>query len=273
MKKGNYSRSKTLSLAISLGEWRARLLYIFLTFLALLLVALNKSESPATQAIRNTLTDILAPAVSFIAQPIEGAQSFGDQWQQWQDVYAQNAALREENAKLRQWHRLSAGIYSENKALRDLLKLAPTTAGHFISGKMLGNLAGSFSQSQWVSVGETDGASKDMAVLSADGMIGRVIEVANNTSRIMLVTDINSHIAVQTQQGREQAMAVGRNQALLELRYLPKKSAVKLGEMIITSGDAGLMPAGIPIGRVVKIGAGQVLVRLRGNLTFLAEFP
>ncbi len=256
-----HSRSHVLSLAISLGEWRSRLAFILFILLASFLIMLNKAENPAAIAMRMALTDALAPAVGFVSQPMHGVQSFGDQWQQWQDVYAQNMQLRAENTKLKQWYRVSAELNTENKSLRKLLKLAPTHAGHFVSGKMLGSVAGAFSQSQFVSVGKADDVAANMTVISGEGLVGRLQEVAEDNSRVMLVTDMNSHIAVVTQGNRENAMAVGRNGALLELRYLPKHSNLKLGEMVVTSGDAGLMPAGIPVGQVVKITPQEVLVK------------
>jgi rod shape-determining protein MreC len=120
---------------------------------------------------------------------------------------------------------------------------------------------GPYSRSQFISVGADDGVKRDMAVLSGEGLVGRVQEVTGGNARVMLITDISSRIAVVTQNGRENAMVVGRNGELLELRYLPKKTKVKLGEMVMTSGDADLMPSGIPLGKVVKVTPQEVLVK------------
>lgn len=271
MRNRRRHQSNALALAISLRDWKSRLLYIMLGSLAVLTLALDRTESPVTGATRNALTDLLAPAIHFLSQPTLATQNILDNWQNWQNVAAQNEKLRAENLQLRQWQTASAELLAENNALRDLLKLAPLDPKHFLSGRMIGNLAGSFSQTQFLDIGENDGVKKDMSVISGDGFVGRVMEVGNNTSRVMLVTDINSRIAVVSQKSREKAVAAGRNHSLIELRYLPQKSTLKVGELVLTSGDAKLIPAGMPVGRVVSVESNRVLVKPSVNWSRLSH--
>lgn len=251
-----------LVLAMRLGDWRQRLLLASLAVFSLTLMLLGHAGSPALQSTRMALTEFLAPVIGFLAQPSESIGAVGEQWQGWQNIYAQNATLRDENAKLKQWRRAAIELEAENQSLRHLLKLAPVASGHYLTGKMIGGaLAGSFGRSHLLNLGSEDGVVRDMAVMTGDGLVGRVMEAGGGTSRVMLVTDINSHIAVMTEQGREQAVATGNNEALLELRYLPADSKIAVGETVLTSGDAALMPAGIPVGEVVKIENGRVLLK------------
>ncbi len=261
MNHHNRPRPSSLALAISLRDWKARLTLILFGLLALVFLILARSENPAMTAARSALTDLLAPTVGFLSSPIQASASLGEKWQQWQNVAAENEQLRAEIAQLKQWQVMGAELHAENESLRQLLNLAPASAKHFVSGRMIGNLAGPFSQSQFINIGSADGVIKDMTVIAGEGLVGRVLEVGNFTSRVMLVTDINSHIAVVSQHSREQAVAFGRNDALIELRYLNEKTKLKLGEMVLTSGDAKLIPAGLPLGRVVKIENGKVLVK------------
>lgn len=262
MRTAKKTKSTGLVLAMTLGDWRQRLLLVSLAAFALTLMLLGHAGSPALHSTRMALTGFLAPVIGFFAQPTESIGAVGEQWQSWQNVYAQNAALQDENADLKQWRRAAIELEAENASLRHLLKLAPVASEHYLTGKMIGGtLAGSFGQSQLLNLGSEEGVLPDMAVTTGDGLVGRVMEAGSGTSRVMLVTDINSHIAVMTEQGREQAVATGNNQALLELRYLPADSKIKIGETVLTSGDAALMPAGIPVGEVIKIENGRVLLK------------
>lgn len=254
------ARSGVFIWALSLSEWRHKIQYLALVVAALFLIISNKQDHPFNIGLRNALMNAVAPIVGFANQPMAGLHSFGNQWQQWQDVYTENEALRQENVKLREWHRLATGLNSENKSLRKLLRVAPSHSGHFISGKMLGGGIGSFNRSQFIGLGKEDGIKQDMAVISTEGLVGRIQETAEGYSRVMLLTDINSRIAVLTHKGQEHAMITGRNDGLLELRYLPKDTKIKIGESVVTSGDAALMPAGITIGKVVQIKP-QILVK------------
>ncbi len=261
MRLNKKSRSTALILAISLGDWRYRLLLIFLSVFSITLMTLSHAQNPALHSARMAMTNLLAPAIGFLSEPTQSIGSLSDQWQQWQNIYDQNRQLREENAQLKQWQRLATELEVENASLRHLLNLAPVASSHFITGKMLGVLGGSFTRSQFLNIGSNEGVLKDMTVITGDGLVGRVMEVGDSTSRVMMVTDINSHIAVITEHGREQAVAVGNNNKLLELRYLPADTTIKPGEKVLTSGDAELMPAGIPVGEVVKVENDKVLVK------------
>lgn len=261
MKHSKRPRSKAVVLAISLSEWRTRFLMFALSFLALLLLLFSHGQHPAVLALRVAMMDFLAPTVGFLTQPQQSLSHISEQWSQWQNVYTQNQQLREENAKLRQWYHTATEMSAENAALRRLLNLVPANTNHFLSGKLLGNLAGAFSQSQFLNIGTENGVSLDMPVISGEGLVGRVMEAGNSTSRVMLITDTNSRIAVITQDGRERAVAIGRNEPLLELRYLPEDTSVQPGEIILTSGDAELIPANIPVGQVVEVSKNHILVK------------
>ncbi len=92
-------------------------------------------------------------------------------------------------------------------------------------------------------------------------MIGRTVEVGSNASRVLLVTDLNSQIPVLTEKTGHRAILSGDNSALLYLKFLNTHSKVVKDERIITSGDGGLIPAGLVVGKVDQIGKQRVKVK------------
>ena len=93
-------------------------------------------------------------------------------------------------------------------------------------------------------------------------MIGRVIEVGQHASRVLLLNDINSHIPVVVEGANQRAILAGSNVDMLNLIHLPPDVLVEKGSRIVTSGSGGIFPNGLPIGEVVEIKNGTPLVKM-----------
>ena len=99
-------------------------------------------------------------------------------------------------------------------------------------------------------------------MVTGEGLAGRVAEVGDNSARVLFVTDVNSRLPVQVERTRERAILAGDNSAQMRLVLLQGVAGVQRGDRIITSGDGGSFPVGIPVGEVVQAGAeGSVRVR------------
>ena len=83
-------------------------------------------------------------------------------------------------------------------------------------------------------------------------MIGRVIEVGKNSARVLLITDINSQIPVYFEKSKHKAIVIGNNSDLLEIKYLKPRVKLFDKERIVTSGEGGLLPRGLPVGLYLK---------------------
>ena len=79
-------------------------------------------------------------------------------------------------------------------------------------------------------------------------MIGRIVEIGRNASRVLLTTDINSQIPVYFENSLHRAILVGKNSDLLELKFLKKRVYLQDEERLMTSGEGGIFPRGIPVG-------------------------
>ena len=79
-------------------------------------------------------------------------------------------------------------------------------------------------------------------------MIGRIVEIGRNASRVLLSTDINSQIPVYFENSLHRAILVGKNSDLLELKFLKKRVYLEDEERLMTSGEGGILPRGIPVG-------------------------
>ena len=102
-----------------------------------------------------------------------------------------------------------------------------------------------------------------------DDEVGRVTEVGDRAARILLLTDLNSRVPVAFDGSRERAVLAGDNSDRPRLLYLPEQSAVKIGERIVSSGNGGIFPPGLPIGIVSAIEDGIVRVEPYAELSRL----
>jgi rod shape-determining protein MreC len=137
-----------------------------------------------------------------------------------------------------------------------MLHVVPARQQSFVTVRIVSDFSGPFVQAALVNGGASAGLKVDQAVITSDGLIGRIIEAGEHSARVLLLTDINSRIPVVTEKSREKSIMVGAGHDLPSLTYLAANSAVAVGERVVTSGDGGVFPAGIPVGVVVSVGNG-----------------
>jgi rod shape-determining protein MreC len=149
-------------------------------------------------------------------------------------------------------------LREENKELRGLLNYKTEPSASFISARVIAETGGAFVRSLIVTAGKEDGVREGMAVMTGDGLIGRVVEVGDWSARLLLITDMNSRIPVMVTGTGDHAILAGDNTPEPKLLYLPLESDVKTGARIVTSGHGGIFPPNIPVGVVTSGGHGAL---------------
>ena len=100
-----------------------------------------------------------------------------------------------------------------------------------------------------------------MEVETADGRVGLVVDVGTTYARVLMISDINAKIPVILSSSSWPGVTVGNNGPYLSLRFLPDEAAPKIGELVLTSGHGGVLPAGVAVGRVDLVRDGMVRVK------------
>ncbi len=163
-----------------------------------------------------------------------------------------NERLRAENNLLRQQVRAFAETGRENLRLRELLNLTSQRAHETIAARVIGRDAGNWHKSIQLDRGWQDGLTENMAVLNADGLIGRTVAVTRSESRVLLLLDDGCQVGALLQDTREPGLVAGRGDGMLALRYVNRAATLRPGEAVITSGLGGVYPKGILIGHVER---------------------
>ena len=145
---------------------------------------------------------------------------------------------------------------AELKRLRALLQLSPPSLWGRVGARVLSYRIGVQAEldSILLDKGFTDGASKDTPVVTHEGVVGRIVKSGPTTASALLLTDLNSRIAVISTKNRTPGLLVGSGtRDELHLKYVPINAPLEEGELLVTSGLAGAYPKGLPIARIVSI--------------------
>ncbi len=226
------------------------------------LILLSSMISPALwQKPRIGITDTVAPLISAVGQPFRFVADMISGMTGITQLRAENDRLKAENGRLKEWYQTALLLKAENQSLKDLLNVIPEPEQSYISTRVIGDSGSSYVRSLLIQAGKEDGVVEGQAVMGSQGMIGRVIEVGNRASRILLLNDINSHIPVVIEGSNQKAILAGTNEDLLTLDHLPQDTLVEVGARVITSSHGGMFPQGLPIGKVVKTSSGELMVQ------------
>ncbi len=159
----------------------------------------------------------------------------------------QNANLMLENSRLRE-------AAFENDRLKNLLNFKSRSKFDLVIGKIIGHSQDSFINSVILDVGKNEGVYKNMAVVTAQGLAGKIFSVSENKAIAYLLLDRNFRVGVIDQRTRIPGIIRWfKTGSELVLGEVPKRSDVKVGDKIVTSGISRIFPGGLTIGEIKSI--------------------
>jgi len=141
----------------------------------------------------------------------------------------------------------------ENKRLNELLKLRENRQQYISAARVLSRGIDQWSHTLVLDKGEKDGVSKDMSAITPKGFAGKIFNVTESYSKLLLLTDINFSAAVRLQESRREGVISGTGTRKAILKYIPYEDEIKIGDIIITSGLDQLFPPGIQVGFISRI--------------------
>ncbi|MCB1591868.1 MAG: rod shape-determining protein MreC [Alphaproteobacteria bacterium] len=239
---------------------------VLLILLCLFLMILSTLRPQYFESMRTGLSDQFAPALSIISLPFENVSVFFSDVQDIAGLRAEAERLEAENARLREWYHIALLLESENKSLRELLNLKADPKYDYVSARIIAGAGQNFVKSVLIGAGAADGLTKGDTALSGEGLIGRLVEVGENSARILLLDDINSRVPILVEDTLIHAIMRGTNTDSPELIHFPRDSEIPEGARIITSGHGGGYPPGLPVGRVVTAESGKKTVDLFADM-------
>jgi rod shape-determining protein MreC len=219
-------------------------------------VVLGKADQVLFDSLRTKVSDTAAPVLDALARPLNALGDVVDRAKMAVTTYQENVRLESENERLLQWQQTALNLAADNQQLRSLLKAVPENALSYVTARVIANSGGAFVRMILINAGSGDRVARGQAAMTGEGLVGRLTEVGDRASRVLLITDLNSRIPVTIENSRTAAVLAGDNSERPRLMYLPSADAVKIGDRIVTSGEGGVFPPGVPIGIVSAIDGG-----------------
>jgi rod shape-determining protein MreC len=240
--------------------WLRRCYLGVVAFVLVVLIVLHKLYGIAGP-LNNRVIDLFAPVVSytsyFIDATIDKTHAIANVF----NLKTENAVLKQENRLLKRNYRFFKQIEQENLQLRKLLNfIQDHKFNKFVTARIIAAASGPYARTAMIDIGSKHDIKKGQVAVNHLGLVGRIINVSSKTAQILLVTDFNSKIPVFTVESRQSAIMVGNNADGAKIIYLPRAQEVKVGELVVTSGDAEIFPADIIVGTISAVEGDRVLV-------------
>lgn len=252
-----YSYAQTSAKPLMTRAW-----LVLLVVMGVTLLILSRAQHPATTKLRAQLLDVLSPALSTLSQPVAAVQSLLNYQRNVTGALTENVQLRAENDTLRHWQAVAQALKAENDALRALAEYQPVEHVSYVTGRVIGQSPNAYAGTLLLNIGTTDGLALFQPVVDAHGLVGRLTELADHTSRVLLLSDPASRVPVISANTRQHAILTGTGDEMLRLTFLAGSAEdVPLGEPIVTTAEGNLIPGGIMVGTVFKRDAEGLLVK------------
>jgi rod shape-determining protein MreC len=242
--------------------WLQRFAFVLLVAASVALLGLGRVESPWAGKLRAGLLDAIAPIAHALSLPGRAVTDWFTSVKDTAQLQRQNSELKAEIEGLKLRLTQLDELARENGEFRKLLGVAIHDEGKHIAARVIADPGGPYVRTVLIRAGHRDGVRKGRAVVTAQGLVGRVTEVGEYTSRVMLLTDVNSRVAVIIANNGERAIMSGANADLPRLLHTARTGSIaSKGDKIVTSGHDGILPAGLPVGEVADVGPQGIRIR------------
>lgn len=206
------------------------------------------------------------------AAPVRWAGHVTDYVGGYFNAVEENRRLKRELAELQPWRDQAIALKNVNARYETLLGLRTEPPVAMATARSISEARGPFVNSRLIDAGSSKGVKVGNPVINEHGLVGRIVGVAPGVSRMLLVTDVASRIPVLIDRSDARAMLTGDGSGNPRLEYVRGQDSVRSGDRVLSSGDGGGIPRGVPIGVVAKGVDGSWRVKLfsdRGAIDYV----
>ena len=231
-----------------------------LFILTFILVLFNKTDYFLINKIKNSGADVIIPISKIISYPIDLLSNSVIYISELRLAKKENSKLKEEIIRLKKWQILALKNTNENSAYKKLLNstsnelnIIKTALVNYHSPKIYAKLVK-------VNAGLNFQLEENYPVINERGLVGKIILVSNNNSNILLINDQNFSVPIKSHNKELYAILKGEaNGKYLISSFIKDNKKFSVGDILVTSGNAGIFPKNILVGKIIKISDGKII--------------
>lgn len=257
-------------------------LAIALLLASFILMAFDARDKNSNQRYIRVWTQAIADFVqSPVATITTSVSNYFQSFATLRSAQSENDLLKQRVQELEVELQQKKELAAENERLKSLLDLKEKSQYKILTARIIGRDPSRWFSSSIINRGSLDGVKLNMAIVTNGGLVGRVTAVSPLTAQVDLITKEKAGLGgVIGELGNSNALGVvsgtGKKE-LLEMGYVPGTIEVQVGEIVYTTGQDGIFPAGLKIGEIVEVKSGsatvphQILIRPTANLSAMQE--
>jgi rod shape-determining protein MreC len=235
-------------------EWIKKFwIWVILIFFLFFLISLNREKSGNWNPIEKIVVEITAPFQKIVYSTINSTRNIWLKYFGLINARKENIRLKEQIISLKTESYRNQELLATYRRLLRLLQFTERTDQAVLAAQVIGRDPSGFFQSVIINRGKRAGLSVNMPVVNEEGVVGRIVSVSDNYSKVLLLIDQNSAVDCINQRSRDGGIVKGLSSNTCIMDYVLKSANIEVEDVIITSGIGGIFPKGVPIGRVIDI--------------------
>ena len=225
------------------------------------LFAIWRIDNARVESLRMAVVDRFIPSFDWTTRPIAATVRMVSDFRAYSRVYEQNEELRRELQRMEGWREAALQLEQKNARLLALNNVRLNPRLTYVTAEVMADAGSPFRRSAMLNVGRADGVEDGFPVVDGLGLVGRIAGTAERSSRVIFLSDGSSRVPGTVLPSGQRVLVSGDNSAAPTLYFLEDMDEVDPGDRIVTSGDGGLFPPDIPIGRVAAGRDGRTRVQ------------
>ena len=216
-------------------------------------ITMSSRDSLPVSGIERITISITSPIQQAVTKTIHFTQNVWNTYFMTVLAVKENIELKKQLGKAIEIKNRYEELELENTRLKKFVNFTGQVPDTYVAAQIIARDPSPWFKTIMIDKGAKDGLLKGSPVLVSEGIVGQIIKVAKNYSRVLLITDRNSAVDALVQNSRVRGIVKGNNEDNCSFVYALRKDEVKEGEMIVSSGLDQVFPKGLKIGRVLKV--------------------
>jgi rod shape-determining protein MreC len=246
-----------------LGRYRNLIILVGVLFLQVLGLAMQVKKSgndeEKTRLIRVWAVDAVTPFERAVVWAQNGSRDLWHNYFYLRGVRAENRQLKQQIEHMRLEQVRLADDAAQARRLQILLAFKEQFISRTVAAQVIGSSGSDLSRIIYLDKGKNAGIEPDMAVMTSDGIVGKVLLVYPSVAQVLLISDQSSGVGAMLEKTRLQGVLRGTANGEVVLERVMSDEQVPVGETILTSGGDQIFPKGLPVGKVTEVGSGKDL--------------